>query len=105
VAMINAIFSGPGSSQVSADDAGGLESAVCLAKGARVMLTANLWVKAGLVDGAIGTVGSVCYSSKNESLQDLPLAVTDSCAGPTLSDNTVPICPIIRTQLSINKVC
>ncbi len=41
---------GPGASKVSCDDAGRLEPVVCLAEGARVMLTANLCVQAGLVN-------------------------------------------------------
>ncbi|KAK3929809.1 ATP-dependent DNA helicase [Frankliniella fusca] len=40
----------------SADVAQGLESVVYLAKGARVMLRSNLWLAAGLVNGATGTV-------------------------------------------------
>ena len=39
VAMIKAVHSGPGASKASADDAAGLEPIVCLAQGARVMLT------------------------------------------------------------------
>jgi len=105
VAIMNAVHSGPGASKASAEDAGGLESVVCLAHGARVMLTANLWVDAGLVNGAMGTVVGICYDN-DESPPSLPLAVTvkfDSYAGPTLSDGTVPITPLRRSWLSTDK--
>ncbi len=59
VAVIKVVHSGPGASKVSSDDAGGPEPVVCLAEGARVMLTANLCVQAGLVNGAIGIVVAV----------------------------------------------
>ena len=107
VAAIEAIHSGPGASNTSADDAGGLESTVHLAQGARVMLTANIWVEVGLVNGAMGTVQAICYDN-DQSPPNLPIAVTvrfDSCCGPTLSDGSVPIIPIRRTWLSTNKPC
>ena len=62
------------------------------------MLTANLWVEAGLVNGAIGNVVSICYQSGGPP--DLPLAVMvkfDNYLGPTFPDNTVPIIPIRHT--------
>lgn len=34
----------------------GLKPYICLARGARVMLTAKLWVQKGLVNGATGTL-------------------------------------------------
>ena len=108
VAMIKAVHSGPGASKVSADDAGGLEPIVCLAQGARVMLTANLWVQAGLVNGAMGTVVAICYDQAGGSPPNLPVAVTvqfDSYGGPTLPDGTVPIIPLRRTWLSTEKQC
>ena len=59
VAEIKAVHSGPGASKASADNAGGLEPLVCLAHGARVMLTANLSVQACLVNGAVDTVVAI----------------------------------------------
>ena len=108
VAVIKAVHSGPGASKVSADDAGGLEPVVCLAKGARVMLTANLCVQAGLVNGATGTVVAVCYDGAESSPPCLPVAVTvqfDSYSGPTLHDRSVPIVPLRRMWLSSDKPC
>ena len=67
--------------------------------GARVMLTANLWVDMGLVNGTMGTVLAICYGSGGAS-PHLPVAVMvrfDSYQGPTLPDGTVPITPIRQT--------
>ena len=108
VAVIKADHSGAGAIKASADDAGGLEPVVCLAHGARVMLTTNLWVQVGLVNGAMGTVVAICYDDAGESPPRLPVAVTvrfDSFSGPTLSDGSVPITPLRRTWLSTDKTC
>ena len=51
----------PGASKATSDDAGGLEPVICIPHGARVMLSANLWVEVGLVNGALGTVEAICY--------------------------------------------
>ena len=72
------------------------------------MLTANLWVQAGLVNGAMGTVVVICYDQAGGSPPNLPVAVTlrfDSYCGPTLPDGTVPIIPLRRTWLSTEKQC
>ena len=99
IATIKAIHTGPNASKASSEDAGGLEPIICLAHGARVMLTANLWVDMGLVNGAMGTVVAICYSNGGTP-PHLPVAVMvrfDSYQGPTLPDSTVPIAPLRRT--------
>ncbi len=108
VARIEAIHSGPRASRIPASDAGGLEPVIFLACKARVMLTANLWVQVGLVNGALGTVVSICYDGADQSPPSLPVAVTvkfDFYTGPTLADGTVPIVPLRHTWLSSTYPC
>ena len=108
VAAINAIHSGLRASKIPASDAGELEPIVYLAHGARVMLTANLWVEVGVVYGAMGTIVAICYDGEDQSPPSLLLAVTvhfDTNTGPTLSDSRVPIIPLHRTWLSSNHQC
>ena len=75
VATIKAVHSGVNASKASSDDASGLEPVVCLAKGARVMLSSNLWIEMGLVNGATGTVQAICYK-QGQAPPSLPVAVT-----------------------------
>ena len=102
-----AVHTGPGASKATSDDAGGLEPVICIAHGARVMLSANLWVEVGLVNGALGTVEAICYEG-DQRPPNIPIAVTvkfDSYSGPTLPDGTVPITPLRRTWFSTTKPC
>ena len=94
IATIRAVHTGPNASKTSPENASGLEPGICLARGARVMLTSNLWTDAGLVNGAMGTVQAICYQSGGPP--SLPVAVMvkfDKYWGPTLHDGSVPIVP------------
>ena len=59
---------GKGASSASANEAGGLLPDITLAKGCKVLLTRNLWIEAGLTNGAVGTVKYIIYD------KDLPPA-------------------------------
>ncbi len=91
----------------------GLEPVVSLAKGARVMLTMNLWSSIGLCNGATGTVVDIIYQN-NHQPPDLPIAVIvefENYRGPVFTENQplcVPICPITvtsQTEIESTIVC
>lgn len=106
IATIIAVHTGDNAAKALSDDASGLEAAVCLAKSARMMLTSNLWVEVGLVNGAMGTIEPICYQSGGPP--DLLLAVMvrlDHYSGPTLHDGTVPITPLPRTWSNSGVQC
>jgi len=75
VARIDAIHTG-GSEARKADTntAKGLENKLLLARGARVMLRANLWTEAGLVNGSMGTVQEILFEASQSPLS-LPIAI------------------------------
>jgi len=90
---------------------GGLHPVVCLAKGVRVMLSSNLWVEMGLVNGTMGAIQTICYH-EGSALPDLPVAVTsavtvlfDSYSGPTLADGIAPISPICHSWSASGNNC
>jgi hypothetical protein len=99
VAHINARHSSAIAKKISTDNMSVLEPVVFLAKGARVMLTMNLWSSIGLCNGATGTVVDFIFEH-NHQPPDLPVAVIvqfENYRGPSFDDtrlSCVPICPI-----------
>lgn len=103
VAKIIAVHNGgTEAKKASTEEAKGLERQLLLAKGARVMLTANLWTKGGLVNGSIGTVHDILF--KNQGPPSLPVAVFvrfDAYEGPTItSTEGVKVVPIVAIKRS-----
>jgi ATP-dependent DNA helicase PIF1 len=104
VAKIQAIHTGGiEAKNANSDTAHGLEACILLARGARVMLTANLQTEIGLVNGSMGTVRDIIFS-EDQGPPCLPIAVLisfDNYKGPTISslegEKVVPITPIQRT--------
>lgn len=89
--------------------AGGLSKTLHLSVGSRVMLRANLWTQAGLVNGASGTVAGIVYSEGSRP-PDVPPAVImvkfDRYTGPALAaDGSVPIGTIMRSWKDGQTTC
>ncbi len=112
VAKIIAVHTGGSEAKrASSDVAKGLEAELLLAKGARVMLTANIWTEGGLVNGAMGTIQDILF--EDQGPPSLPTAVFvkfDIYEGTTITtlegDKVVPIVPIKRTWEGKNgKLC
>lgn len=77
-------------------------SVIFIAKGARVMRTANLWQEVGLCNGAAGTVYDFIYQD-GHAPPDLPVAVLvqfDNYSGPPFFNNCAPIVPITHEWVS-----
>ncbi|XP_020896155.1 uncharacterized protein LOC110235051 [Exaiptasia diaphana] len=98
-ANINARHSSTTAKNLPSDELSGLEPVLYLAKGAKVMLTMNLWASVGLCNGATGTVIDIIYELGHMP-PDLPIAVIvkfDDYRGPAFIEelqSCVPICPI-----------
>ena len=88
--------------KANSDMAKGLEAELLISKGSRIMLTANLWTEAGLVNGALGTIVDIVFDENGPP--SLPTAVFvnfDTYEGVTITNTegikVVPIGPIKRT--------
>ena len=110
IATIKARHSG-GAQTLSSDEMGGLEPVIYLAKGARVMLTMNMWTEVGLCNGALGTVLDFVYAD-GQTPPALPICVLvqfdEQYNGPSLTASVprcVPICPITQISQNIGHTC
>ena len=107
IAHINARHSSVLAKKMSSEDMSGLEPVIFLAKGARVMLTMNLWPSVGLCNGATGTVIAFIFKN-NHQPPALPIAVIvqfENYTGPSLIDTQpsyVPVCPIAVSSQTEN---
>ncbi|KAL7304776.1 hypothetical protein TKK_0003004 [Trichogramma kaykai] len=89
------------------DDYCGLAPSLYLAIGCRVMLTQNIWVNGGLVNGSIGTVRAILYE-ENVSPPNLPSYVIIQFPlyhGPFIHDNLFPIKPVTRSYEKRGIIC
>ena len=92
-----------GRATTSAENFSGLKSLIHITIGSRVMLTSNMWVEAGLINGAQGTVEDIVFNNQEneDSLPTYVLVNLDQFNGPNLfndneKDKWVPIFPITR---------
>jgi ATP-dependent DNA helicase PIF1 len=103
VAKIKAVHTGSSEAKrANSDVAKGLEAELLVTKGCRVMLTSNLWTKAGLVNGCMGIVQDTLFEGQGPPA--LPTAVLikfEKYNGPTIKTTegveVVPIAPIKRS--------
>ena len=96
--QIDAVHTKKSSKHLKADNFGGLESKLFVAKGARIMITRNLWPTAGLVNGATGTIIDLIYHP-SAVVPDQPISIIvqfDNYSGPNVKEGKpgcIPICP------------
>ena len=85
ITLINAQHSSEKATLMHPDEMAGLQPSVCIAVGAKVMLTMNLWTDAGLCNGATGTVTDIIYKEEQKP-PALPIVVMgcfDNYEGPS----------------------
>ena len=98
IANVDAKHSSEQAKKISPQEIFGLQPKLLIARGARVMLTMNLWPSAGLCNGSSGTVVDIIYETKHQPPL-LPIAVVvqfDKYSGPSMTNMPccVPIPPI-----------
>ena len=84
----------------------GLHPHILISKGAKVMLTMNLWPSVGLCNGSTGTIIDIIYV-ENHAPPDLPIAVLvkfDYYSGPSFANmpSCVPV-PLMTATVNIEN--
>ena len=92
-----------GKAVTTSENFNGLKSTLHLTIGSRVMLTSNIWVEAGLINGAQGIVKDIVFHTEEdeEPFPNYVLVHLDDYKGPQFFEDTdkinwVPIFPLIR---------
>ena len=111
IACISAKHSNKKATSLPVNDMGGLSPKLFFCKGARVMLTKNLWTELGLCNGAMGHVWDIIYL-KGVNPPDLPLIILVQLDqyynGPSAVPGIprcVPISAVISTSDSLGSFC
>ena len=88
ICTINAVHNSPNAAKKSDKEFQNLSNSIQICKGARVMVTANLWVNKGIMNGAFGTVRYIIYET-GLTPPCMPIAVIlemdSNYTGPTIS--------------------
>ena len=108
IAPIYAVSAPKEACKASAERSCGLGNKIVISKNTVVRLTANLWTKAGLTNGAVGFVHSIIYADGQlpPALPESVIVIFPDYKGPSyLKDvpNAVPITPVCREWFS-NKI-
>ena len=108
IALIHAVSNCSAAKKASSDKACGLLNELVVSKDSVVRLTANLWTKAGLTNGAKGLVKGIIYApnSKPPALPICLIVTFDKYYGPSFIESipkSVPICPVRREWYSQKK--
>jgi ATP-dependent DNA helicase PIF1 len=108
IAKIKAVNS-LGAVKFPADKAQGLSNVLYLSKGARIVLTNNIWAEAKLVNGSRGTVRYIIYEDGKLPPHDQPAFIIchfPDYIGPSYlrtEDKLVPLVPMTRSWFEKNK--
>ena len=111
IAIINAVHTGRNASKANSNIAKGLEARLLLARGARIMLRANLWTEVGLVNGSMRIIQEILYEEgqRPPSLPNVILIEFNNYTGPAITTTEgkklVPILPIRQTWEAKSSVC
>ena len=95
IAVVNAKHNNTTAAKLPADDIGSLQPTLRLTKGARVMLTRNLWTDVGRCNGTMGTVIDIIYS-EGSGPPALPIAAIVHFDDGHIGPPALPIAAIVH---------
>lgn len=93
------------SRRASAKLADNLEPVLYLAVGSKVMLRRNLWISAGLVNGAISTITDIVLEPDGDAMPLFVMIAFERYSGPRTFGDSVPIAPVESRFTSRGQNC
>ena len=110
IAPVKAVNNNSLAKEAEPSTAGGLHKIIIMAKGAKMVITRNLWKEAGLNNGTTCTVRYILYLEGRKP-PELPVLVLVHCPqyrGPSFlpdEPNIVPIAPVLQQWYSRKQNC
>lgn len=100
ILKVDSINSSEKARKASTDAAGGLAKAVYLMRGAKVMLTSNLWTQGGLVNGTMGEVEEVVLGEHNDNMPAVVFVSIPTFQGLSVLLLSLPLLLLLTLSLS-----
>jgi ATP-dependent DNA helicase PIF1 len=97
IKIVTAVNQGRNAHKATEEEADNLQNEIYICIGARIMLSSNLWIEIGLVNGSMGIITDITWARDQDPFTSLPLAILvefDGYIGPEFPGCNSGVVPV-----------